>query len=201
MIVTIDGNIGCGKSTVLNTLKTNYEVHVEPVSDWEPFLTNMYEYNTDAFEFQVKVWSDRCFTPYYPKDKITCVERSPHYQWHVFSVANYMNGKLNDRQMKVLSDLYKKPCYRPDLSIYLRSDPTKCMERIHYRHRTCENKLSYDYIYHLHELHEVTFASLIHSNKIVIDVEYKTPTDIYQEIRGIVTKYQREHNDQINEHF
>lgn len=201
MIITIDGNIGSGKSTLLKLLeKKHYSIHTEPVSDWEPFLVDMYKNNKDAFEFQVKVWSDRCFTPYYPKNKITCVERSPYYQWHVFSIANYMNGKLNDRQMEVLTGLYKKPCYHPDLSIYLRTDPAKCMERIHYRHRECENEINYDYIYQLHDLHEITYAGLT-QQKVVVEIENKTPYEICDEVNNIILNYKRQHKDIVEERF
>lgn len=201
MIITIDGNIGCGKSTLLEMLKPLYSVDLEPVAQWEPFLKDMYQYGKDAFEFQVKVWSDRCFRPYYPKNKITCVERSPHYQWHVFSVVNHMNQKLNDRQMEVLSGLYQQPCYRPDLTIYLRSDPIKCLHRIQHRHRASESQISLDYICELHELHEIAYAGLLHPHKVAIDIEHKSVQAIFNEVTQVISKYVREHESSNKEYL
>ena len=200
MIITIDGNIGSGKSTLLESLNNKlYDIDVEPVAEWEPFLTDMYENNRDAFEFQIKVWTDRCLSTNYSKNRITCVERSPHYQWYVFSVANFNNGKLNERQMNILASLYKRPSFKPDLMIYLRSDPEKCINRIHKRNRDCEQGLSFDYIHHLHELHELAYATLIHPNRVCVNVEGKTVTEVHDEINSIIIKYSRQYAFNENE--
>ena len=183
-IVTIDGNIGAGKSTLLEYIHkhTQYPIDLEPVQVWEPFLTDMYKNNKDAFEFQVKVWLDRSYTPNYPIDEITCVERSPHFQWNVFSKANYENHKLNDRQIELIGELYKKPCYVPDICIYLKSDPEKCMERIHHRHRDCENAIPLEYVQNIHYLHEKAYETLCHPFKVQIDIENKTIEQIGNEV-------------------
>ena len=183
-IVTIDGNIGAGKSTLLEYIQrnTDYLIDVEPVHDWEPFLTDMYQKNKDAFEFQVKVWIDRSYTPHYPTNKVTCVERSPHFQWNVFSKANYENHKLNDRQIELIGELYKKPCYLPDICIYLKTDPEKCMERIHHRHRSCENAIPLSYVTNIHRLHEEAYETLHHPYKVEIDIENKSVEQIGREV-------------------
>ena len=142
----------------------------------------MYKNNKDAFEFQVKVWLDRSYTPDYPNNQITCVERSPHFQWNVFSKANYENHKLNDRQIELIGELYKKPCYIPDICIYLKSDPEKCMERIHRRRRDCENDIPLSYVQNIHRLHEEAYNSLYHPFKVQIDIENKTVEQIGQEV-------------------
>uniref|UniRef100_A0A6C0CTK4 Deoxynucleoside kinase domain-containing protein n=1 Tax=viral metagenome TaxID=1070528 RepID=A0A6C0CTK4_9ZZZZ len=187
-IITIDGNIGAGKSTLLKYIEshTNYLIDLEPVEIWEPFLIDMYQNNKDAFEFQVKVWLDRCYASKYSNNKITCVERSPHFQWNVFSKANYENHKLNDRQIELIGELYKKPCYIPDIYIYLKSDPTKCMERIHYRHRDCENAINISYIQNLHHLHEEAYERLHHLFKVEIDIENKSIEEIGIEVIYII---------------
>lgn len=43
-MITIDGNIGCGKTSVLNYLhKINKtSIDLEPVDNWLPYLKNMY---------------------------------------------------------------------------------------------------------------------------------------------------------------
>ena len=183
-IVTIDGNIGAGKSTLLEYIhrRTHYSIDLEPVQVWEPFLKDMYQNNKDAFEFQVKVWLDRCYAPHYPTRQITCVERSPHFQWNVFSMANYENHKLNDRQIELIGELYKKPCYTPDICIYLKSDPEKCMERIHHRHRDCENAIPLEYVQNIHRLHEEAYDILRHPFKVEIDIENKSIEQIGCEV-------------------
>ena len=43
-IYTIDGNIGSGKSSVLNYLHKykNIQIDLEPIEKWKPFLDNIY---------------------------------------------------------------------------------------------------------------------------------------------------------------
>jgi deoxyadenosine/deoxycytidine kinase len=116
-VISIDGNIGAGKSTVLSYLKKvhDYAIDVEPVDNWIPFLHDMYKNNKDAFEFQIKVWLDRIYNVDYPTDKITLTERSGFFQWHVFSKANFEIGKLNERQYMILKNLYDKRPFNSDI--------------------------------------------------------------------------------------
>ena len=107
-VVSIDGNIGAGKSTVLNYLKNNYhyQIDLEPIDDWLPFLQDMYKNSKDAFEFQIKVWFDRTFNVQYPLNKNILTERSGFFHWEVFSKANFKIGKLNERQYTILKDYF-----------------------------------------------------------------------------------------------
>ena len=58
VIYTIDGNIGCGKTTILNYLHKhkNIQIDLEPVDKWKPFLDNVYINKTGYFNLQIKVW-------------------------------------------------------------------------------------------------------------------------------------------------
>ena len=52
VLITIDGNIGAGKSTILKFLKdvANINADLEPVDEWEPFLVDMYKNNKDVLK-------------------------------------------------------------------------------------------------------------------------------------------------------
>lgn len=188
--ITIDGNIGAGKSTILSFLNNigKYDIDPEPIKEWEPFLVDMYKNNKDAFEFQVKVWTDRCFNPDYKNKSVICIERSPKFQLNVFTLANYENNKLNDRQYNLLTELYTKPCYTPDLYIYLRTEPEKCIERVQKRNRSCESDIDVDYIKQIHYLHEKTYNNLI-GNKECIDIEGKSLSYICNEVYSIIQQF------------
>jgi len=200
--ITIDGNIGAGKSTILSFLRDmgTYAIHPEPVDEWIPFLVDMYENNKDSFEFQVKVWTDRCFMPNYSNKIVTCIERSPHFQWNVFSKANYENGKLNNRQLNLLETLYHRPSYVPDFYIYLQSNPSNCMERISKRNRDCEQGISYEYIKRIHELHESAYLALpSYKQKQCINIENKTIQEIGWEVLTTIRYYLQRRNSFENE--
>jgi len=190
VLITIDGNIGAGKSTILKFLKdvANINTDPEPVDEWEPFLIDMYKNNKDGFEFQVKVWNDRCFNQKYNSNGITCIERSPLFQWNVFTKANYYNGKLSDIQYNLLNDLYNFPSYKPDLYIYLRTDPLKCIERIGIRDRNCESDIDTTYITQIHDLHEKTYNE-INEYKHCVDIEGKNIEHICNEVLQIIKNF------------
>lgn len=193
-IFSIDGNIGAGKSTVLNYLKKQFNLHIdeEPIDDWIPFLQDMYKNSKDAFEFQVKVWYDRVFNVEYSDKKNILTERSGYFQWHVFSKANFKIGKLNERQYTILKDLYEKRDFNSDVFIYIRTDPKKCFERINNRNRNCESEINLKYIELLHNLHENAYQKLLDENIYythVIEMENKTVEEIGDEIYDIIRKY------------
>ena len=49
VIITIDGNIGCGKTGVLNYLHKNYKyaIDLEPVDNWQKHLNRIYNEEKD----------------------------------------------------------------------------------------------------------------------------------------------------------
>jgi deoxyadenosine/deoxycytidine kinase len=190
-IISIDGNIGAGKSTVLKYLRTKYNhtIDLEPVDDWLPFLHDVYKNNKDAFEFQIKVWTDRMFDTYYQPNTKTLVERSGHFQWHVFTKYSLETDKLTDRQYTILKTLYDKAPTQPDAYIYLRTTPEETFKRIHKRNRNCESDIDLPYIEKLHDMHENAYQDLLDENLpyvYAIDVEDKTPAQIAERINAII---------------
>jgi deoxyadenosine/deoxycytidine kinase len=190
-IFTIDGNIGCGKSTVLEYLHTHYllPIDLEPVKKWQPYLNDMYYNNKGACEFQVRVWLDRCWIQ--PKQDTTLLmERSPYFQKNVFIPINKDNNRLSTREVEMLNEMYDKSTtiWNPFGYIYLRSSPEKCIERINKRARESEEAIDHLYIQQLHKLHEKSYFWAAANNypMICVDVENKTVPEIAKEIIQIL---------------
>lgn len=195
-IITIDGNISAGKTTVLRILHSKYRwaVDLEPVQKWAPYLRDLYEHHTRAFEFQVRIWLDRCWIqPKSNSSTIMLMERSPFFQNAVFVKANSMNGNLTVNQSDTLIDMYQKAMamWSPLVHIYLRSNPANCAQRIVQRARAGEQAIEPEYLENLHVLHEAAYIDAVRSGKkvIVVDVEYKTPDAIAAEIHSILEKW------------
>ena len=59
--VTVSGNIGCGKTSVLTKLQSEFPllaIHPEPVDEWGPWLSEFYSNQTKhALGLQVKILS------------------------------------------------------------------------------------------------------------------------------------------------
>jgi len=192
-IFTIDANIGAGKSTVLEHLHTHYRlpVDVEPVTKWQPYLDDMYLHNKGAFEFQVRVWLDRCWIQKRPHQSPLLMERSPYFQSNVFVPANLSNNRLTIREYYQIQEMYQRSStlWSPQGYIYLRSDPKKCHQRIAKRARNSEDMITVDYLQTIHDLHEQAYMSGIVNGLriIVIDVEGKTVPQIAQEIYAAIS--------------
>ena len=191
-IFTIDGNIGCGKSTVLEYLHTHYvlPIDLEPVKKWQPYLNDMYYHNKGACEFQIRVWLDRCWIQ--PKqDSVLIMERSPYFQKNVFIPINKENNRLSEREVNMLNEMYDKSSqiWNPCGYIYLRSNPDNCMKRIEKRSRESEESIDKKYIDRLHELHEGAYFWSVSNGypMVCVDVENKTVAEIANNVYQILT--------------
>jgi deoxyadenosine/deoxycytidine kinase len=188
-IFTIDGCIGCGKSTLLEYLHKKYDIaiEVEPIEKWLPFLDKMYKNGLGAFEFQVRVWLDRCWIDNKRENRMqVLMERSPFFQKHVFINISRMNDRISHTEAEILNEMYDKSAklWDPEVYIYLRSLPEKCAERIRKRNRENEQDIMFSYLKQLHELHEATYISAKANAMpiICVDIEGKTVEQIGEEV-------------------
>lgn len=174
VIVTIDGNIGSGKTSVLTHLHKQHKqlIDLEPIEKWQPSLTRMYEHDTGYFEFQKQVWMDRSMI----QDNSThliFMERSPECTRNTFieilrqplkiQKSNETIGpKLTQDEYNKLQILYDEgyEMFRPCKYIYIHTPPEICFERIKERNRPSEENIPYEYIEKLHEYHEFFFTSM-----------------------------------------
>ena len=167
-IYTIDGNIGCGKTSVLNYLHKykNIQIDLEPIEKWKPFLDNIYLSKTGYFNFQIKVWLDRAWIQDKDNKSIILMERSPFFIRNTFNKNDYNNNNINEDEYKVLNEMYDKTdtIWKSNLYIYLRSSPIKCLERINYRGRYNEINITLDYLKNIHDLHEETYKYGLENN-------------------------------------
>lgn len=188
MIFTIDANIGAGKTTLLTYLHNHYRmpIDLEPVAKWQPYLEQLYRTKKGAFEFQVRVWLDRCWIQQRPNMAPIVMERSPYFQSNVFLPANLDAGTFTQQEYQMLQEMYAKSMmlWSPHAYIYLRSDPLKCHERIQKRARPSEEVISCEYLKKLHDYHERSYMLAASQGIpiICIHVENKTVKEIADEV-------------------
>ena len=191
-IYTIDGNIGSGKSSILNYLHKykNIQIDLEPIDKWKSFLDNIYITKSGYFNFQIKVWLDRAWIQEKDNKSIIFMERSPYFIRNTFNKNDYINNNINEDEYNVINEMYDKTdtIWKSNLYIYLRSSPLKCLERIKYRNRSNEINITLDYINNIHDLHEETYKYGLENNLniIVIDVNNKTIHEIADEILSFI---------------
>lgn len=187
-IITVDGNIGCGKSSVLNYLHKYHKIAIdlEPVESWNDYLVKLYDDKADIFKFQVRIWLDRCWIQEKSDKTTILMERSPYFIKNTFVEVAFNSGMLSETEYTTIKDLYQKTdsLWCCNTYIYLRSSPDQCFRRIKKRNRPSEKNVTLEYIKALHAKHEDTYLRAIENkiNIIVIDVDDKTISDNANEI-------------------
>lgn len=172
MKISIDGNIGCGKTSVLSRVcqDARIPVFLEPVNDWKDWLTLYYQDPSRwGFSFNIKVllsfnqWANNKFLALY--------ERSPISNKYVFADLQKDEGKMNELEYKLFDEIYQKLSWCPDKIIYIRTDPEVCMERMTRRARDCESKVPFEYIKAIHEKYEKIYidGSLSDTQIVVVN--------------------------------
>lgn len=176
MIVTVEGNIGAGKSTFTKAMVAHLRslghtvVHFEePVGEWTDFYgTNLldlfYRDKTRwAFAFQVNAlrhMADLQAAAVREHDNgnsIVVLERSLFSVVELFNplVAEYITA-FESKILTALCDTVSKSVGRLDsVVMYLRTEPRVCYRRLTGRARPEEvEKIDFKYLTRLHELHE-----------------------------------------------
>ena len=191
MIITIGGNIGCGKTTVINSLKSSYSnVFEEPIDKWGSWLDFFYvDMKKYAFAFQMKVLLEFLNLPVQPVTGMHITERCPLDSLHVFTQVLLNQNILHFMEYNLFEDYVNNVAWSPHVYIYLQCSPKTCMERIALRSRSCETYLDINYITQLNDAYE-TFVKKMstHKNVHIINSEL-SKEEILQQVQTIIEMY------------
>jgi deoxyadenosine/deoxycytidine kinase len=191
-IITIDGNIGAGKTTILNYLHKykGYQIDLEPIERWKLFLDNIYINKKDYFNFHIRVWLDRAWIQEKDCKSIIFMERSPYFIRNTFNLNDFNNNNINQEEFNVINEMYNKTdnIWKSNLHIYLRTSPEKCLNRIKERGRENEMNITLKYLEEIHNLHEDAYNQGLkrNTNVIMIDINDKSIQEIVDEIISII---------------
>lgn len=176
-IVSIEGNIGSGKSTFLENLKNHYKNHEhiiflrEPVDEWEKIkdsngntmLQKFYaDQKTYSFAFQMMAYISRlailrdAIRRNEGKKIIIITERSLYTDKYVFAKMLYDQGKIEEVTYQIYLHWFDEFAKDFPISnvIYVNAEPQKCYERIHKRARPGEEIIPLSYLNDCHKYHE-----------------------------------------------
>lgn len=201
-IITIEGNIGVGKSTFIDIIKqhiSNSEVVYEPVEMWKQLKDSDGSNILQKFYQDIPRWAYSfqnlaCITRMIKIEdtiketdaKYIFLDRSLETDKNVFEKMLYDSGKISEiehQMYKLWCDFYYKYVYSEfeNIIIYLQCSPTTALNRIQKRGRVEEQNISIDYLNDLHKYHEewLTKPDL---NVITIDCNRDFENDlIYQQ--------------------
>lgn len=154
--VTIEGNIGAGKTTLSHILSKHYNARLilEEFAD-NPFLPKFYE-NPDQYGFPVELF----FMAERYKQLKELLQTKDMFQ--NITVSDYLFTKcllfakvnLPDEEFRLyqkLFDIINPQIVQPDLLIYLHSPVSRLQENIKKRNRSYEQGIPNDYLFTLQE--------------------------------------------------
>lgn len=166
-IISVEGPIGIGKSTLGKSIKMHLENNgatdvifkPEPFNQLmlEQFLSDQKKY---AYAFQLHMLSRRQidFALAQQHDSIDILDRSLCGDL-CFAKLQHKYGNMSDDEMSIYQSVYDEFApYRPDTVIFLDVSVTTAMRRITKRNRNGESAYDVDYIRDLHEMYERTIT-------------------------------------------
>jgi deoxyadenosine/deoxycytidine kinase/ribonuclease HI len=186
IILSIDGNIGSGKSTLYNKLQTHYKDRKdicfvpEPVDDWKdivdhnktPILTNLYkDIKKYAFRFQMMAYISRLnlLRKAIKKNyKIIITERCVQTDRNVFAKMLYDDGNIDHDEYQIYNKWFYEFLDEINIAgiIYIKANPEICDQRVKNRAREGET-IPLEYLQKCHIYHENWLCN--EHNKLVIN--------------------------------
>ena len=202
-IVSVEGNIGSGKSTFLNQLKqytkkfkrSDIVFVQEPVDEWnnikdstgqnilEKFYADQEGY---SFSFQIMAYITRLRKLLDAiknnSDKIIICERSLETDKYVFAKMLYDSKKMREIDWVIYNywfDSFLEEV-KTDMIIYINTSPDNCYKRIKKRNRRGEESIPFDYLDNCHKYHEEWLNKTdINIEKIDGNIDFTENTNSY----------------------
>lgn len=163
MKIVIDGNIGCGKSTIIKMLQDNldnktYGFVQEDVNDWDEYITEYYkDIQKNSLLFQMKVLFHHLTNKKQLK-KIDIHERSPLSCIDIFGENLKNQNYLGSLDLKLMNSYNQEYGWTPDVIIYIKTTPEIVKKRVDLRSRSGE-KIPLEYLSKINELYNRMYMS------------------------------------------
>lgn len=177
ILVSFDGNIGSGKSTMMKKAhefykgRSNVIFAEEPVEKWklikdkngDEMLKLFYQdQEKHAFKFQIMAFVSRLaglreIVKANPgKNIVIITERSLYTDKEIFAKMLYDQGKMSDIEHQIYLTLFHEFASEFEVNkvVYIRTDPEKCHQRINIRAREGEELIPLSYLEECHKYHE-----------------------------------------------
>jgi len=189
-IISIEGNIGSGKSTLVSELQKHFKDNCnigflqEPLDIWNTIkdeqgttiLEKFYKDNEKyAFQFQIMAFTSRLSLikeALSKKYKFIITERSLFTDSNIFAKMLYDDKKISEIEYSIYKLLYNQFINEMPVTqiIYVRAEPITSSERVIKRNRTGEN-IPLEYLERCHSYHENWLTNVNRENILTLDGE------------------------------
>ena len=176
--IAIAGNMGTGKSTLVEFLHRTYEVvpFYEP-NDENPYLADFYkDMKRWAFQSQLYFLSNkfRLHQELDRQDGVVALDRTIFEDAEIFATALHQMRKISKRDWATYQSFYGAildAIRPPDLMIYLRCSMRTLRKRIRMRGRDMESDVPLAYLKRLDRLYAAWIASYTMSEVLVLETD------------------------------
>ena len=188
-ILSIEGNIGSGKSTLVRILKEKYPNIVflqEPVDEWmsitdksgENILEKFYkDQKKYAFPFQLMAYISRIAQLQRTNADLIICERCVLTDRHVFAQMLYDKGMMEKIHWEIYNQWFDHFNIRIDGHIYIKTFPFTCQKRIVERKREGE-RIELKYLENCNAYHD----KWLQDKKNVLELDGELPFHKEEEI-------------------
>jgi len=176
--IAIAGNIGVGKSTLVEFLSRTYGIspYYEPNED-NPYLPDFYkDMKRWAFHSQLYFLSNK-FRIHQELDKmpgLVLLDRTIFEDAEVFATALHEMRKIDKRDWETYRDFYTailEAINPPDLMIYLRCSMRTLRKRIRLRGRAMEQDIPLSYLKRLDRLYDQWIGSYDMGEVLILETD------------------------------
>jgi len=199
-IISIEGNIGSGKSTILKYLKEYFKnteniiFLQEPIDIWETIkdengqtiLSKFYENQEKySFAFQMMAYISRLSilrnTIKENPTAIIITERCLNTDRYVFAKMLYDSKKIEEIEYQIYLKWFDEflDTIQNSKMIYMKTNPEICYQRIAKRNRDGESNISLTYLEGCHKYHESMIQQLTYE---ILEINSNIDTDLNKEI-------------------
>ena len=202
LLISIEGNIGAGKTTILKMITDMYSTSQdkivflkEPVELWynikdesgKTMLENFYENpKKNAFAFQIMACVTRTSIIKNAMNEnknceIVLCERSIEADSKIFAKMLYDDGLMSKMEHSIYMLLYNENIadYSVDGIIYISTNPDKCHERVQKRNREGESNIAMDYLVKCDKYHmDWLLDDHIENNSHILELDTSKDIDI-----------------------
>jgi len=209
-IVSIEGNVGAGKTSLLRDLRRQLEsegredilVVEEPISKWttitngtDDILQLFYKDPAKyALTFQTMVAVTTMGSLHqaiaeHPEARVIVCERSLVSSRMIFAEALKNEGAMDETEMTAYDELFKDEAIGwmlPDEKIYLEVRPEICLERIRKRSRIGEQEIDLEWLRKYQSYHEEVLSGGMGNSPLIINGEAEGSDKRYEWVGQVI---------------